>query len=236
MRKHAGAPASGRLLTAALLVAGPILMLAAAAVGPNVDSANKGLELARVAAHRDAYFAAGVLFLLGGVAVMVAAIGLSHVFRGRGVLGQIGSGLLAIGTMSMAGWYAFGSVEYEMVNHAGLDRSQMALLLHDGDKQVSGAPLFLLFLVGIVLGLIVLGVAVWRQRVAPRWVAALVALSGPVSFVANGRTLMIVSFAVLLVALAGLAWGALGVREQEWDAASLGPARAGRPEREPAAV
>ena len=59
-------------------------------------------------------------------------------------------------------FYAFSIVEYEMVNQPGLNRAELAKYLHESNMTASGAPLFILFLLSIVLGLIVLAVAAWR--------------------------------------------------------------------------
>ena len=60
-----------------------------------------------------------------------------------------------------------------------------------------------LFVVGHILGLVLLGVALWRGRVLPAWAALMIAISQVLHFV----------FAVIVPvhALDGLAWGLTAV-------------------------
>jgi hypothetical protein len=209
----------GRTGTALALIVGPLLLLISEIVSPNTDHKNKLRELAAVASHKGTYLLSGVLWLAGSIVLMLAAIGLVKLFRGpRGVtLGQIAGVLLLFGSAVSFAWYAFGTVEYEMVNQKGLDRGALAAFLHKADNTVSSLPLFITFIAGIVLAVILLGIAAWRTRIVPRWVAALLIIEGPVTFVSNGKVASIVSFAILIVALGSIARRAWTMSDEEWD-------------------
>ncbi len=195
----------GRTLTGIMLVAAPALFLLATVVSPDTDSSNKRIELARIAAHKSAYLAGALLFFLGGLALIGAGIGLTHLFAGQR-LGQAAGVMLSFGGAASVAFYAFTTVEYEMVNQPGLDRAQMARLVDKASNAASGLPIFVLFIAGLVLGMLVLAVAAWRSRIVPRWAALVIAVSGPLAFVSNGKALGIVSTAVVLVGL-----GSIGV-------------------------
>jgi hypothetical protein len=209
----------GRTATGLALIGGPLLFLIASIVSPDTDHKNKLRELAAVSAHKGTYLLSLYIWLLGTILLMGAAVGLIRMFRGRGgvALGQVAGVLLLFGTAVFFAFFAFGTVEYEMVNHKGIDRGAMATLLHKADNASSGLPLFVLFLAGVVLGVILLGIAAWRTRIVPRWAAVLIGLSGPLGFFSNGKVGSIVSGAILLVALGSLGWRALTMSDEEWD-------------------
>jgi hypothetical protein len=209
----------GRTLTGLCLILGPLLYLVAQIVGPDVDDDDKVKELADVAAHKGAYLTSAVIFLVAALVTVVSMVGVIHLFRGRRVtLGQVAGGLLLIGNTVIVGFYAFSTVEYEMVNQSGLDRQQMAKLLDKGQEAASGAPLFILFLLGIVLGLILLSIASWRRRVVPVWAAAAIAATAVVGFIAESKGVQAASFALLLVGFGTLGLKVLGMSDEEWDA------------------
>src|SRR5213592_1257074 len=165
----------GRTLTGLALIVGPAVMLVGGIIGPDTDNDNKLKELNSVAAHKSAYLWGSVLFLLGTLVLLAASVGIIHLFRGRRVtLGQIAGSLLLVGTAVTTAFYAFSIAEYEMVNQPGLNRAALAQYLHKAEMTAAGAPLFILFLVGIVLGLILLAIALWRSELVPKWVPVII--------------------------------------------------------------
>ena len=136
MLKFSDARRLGRSLTGICLIGAPVLFLIASIVQPDTDHKNKLRELNAIAAHKGTYLASGLLYLLAGIVLIAAAIGVIRLFRGpRGVtLGQISGALLVLGGTVSFGWYALGAAEYEMVNHTGLDRTALATYLHKADS------------------------------------------------------------------------------------------------------
>jgi hypothetical protein len=230
-----------RTFTGLALIVGPALLLIAQIVGPDTDhggsTQDKLKELADVAAHKGAYLTGGILFLFAGLILAAGAVGLIHFFRGRKVtLGQIASAMVATGAAASMVFYGYGSVEYEMVNHSGLDRAQMAQLLHATNMPASGAPVFLMFLIGVVLGLILLGIACWRKGVVPIWASLLISAAGILAFLGPGKAIGIVSFAVLTVGLGTLGMAVLRSSDESWDAPRESAGVAGTPTADPASV
>jgi hypothetical protein len=119
-------------------------------------------------------------------------------------LGQVAGGLLVLGGAVTFGWFALGAAEYEMVNHSGLNRAELAAYLHKADSASSLAPLIVLFLLGIVLGTILLAIAARRVRIVPIWASVAIAAAGILGFFGNGKGISIVSFAILLLGLGTL--------------------------------
>jgi len=218
--KFSDARRLGRSLTGICLIGAPALFLIASIVQPDTDHKNKLRELNAIAAHKGTYLASGLLYLLAGIVLIAAAIGVIRLFRGpRGVtLGQISGALLVLGGTVSFGWYALGAAEYEMVNHTGLDRTALATYLHKADSPGSMAPLFILFLLGVVLGTILLAIASRRVRIVPIWASVAIAAAGILGFFGNGKGVQIVDFAILLVGLGALGWRALAMSDEEWEA------------------
>jgi len=210
----------GRTATGLLLFAGPLLLILAAIVSPNTDHKDKARELADIAAHKGSYLTGGIIWLAASLVLVFAAFGLIKMFRGpRGVtLGQVAGVLLALGSMVGVGWYALGVVEYEMVNHKGLDTAALANFLDKADEPGALAPLIIMFLAGIVLGLILLGVASIRTRVVPIWAGVLLIIAGPLTFFSDGKVSGIIAGVVTVVGLGALGWRALSMSDEEWDA------------------
>jgi hypothetical protein len=227
-----------RTFTGLAVIVGPLLLLIAQIVAPDVNHGgsvgDKLKELADVASSKGAYLTSGIIFLFGGLVTAAGAVGLIHYFRGRKVtLGQIASALVAMGAAASMIFYGYGSVEYEMVNHSTLNRDQMAQLLHATNMPASGAPVFLMFLIGVVLGLILLGVACWRTRVIPIWASALIIVAGVLAFFGESKWVSAASFVVLLIGLGTLGLAILSSSDESWDAPrdQLGTApAAGAPE------
>jgi Domain of unknown function (DUF4386) len=209
----------GRTLTGLCLIVGPILYLIAAVVSPDTDNDNKAKELANIAANKGSYLVGNMLWLAAGIVLMAASVGIIHMFRGRKLgLGQVAGALLLLGNAVTFGWFAFGTVEYEMVNHAGLDRAALAKFLDKADSTATIAPLIVCFLLGIVVGLILLGIAAWRRRAVPVWSAILMPVAGILGFISNSQGMEIVDFVVLIAALGPLGLAALRMTDEEWDA------------------
>lgn len=208
----------GRTLTGLCLLSALVLFLVSSIVSPNVDHDNKLRELAAVSAHKGSYLTSGYLFLIAGIFVMVAAIGLVRFFRGpRGVTaGQVGACLLVIGAADLFAFFAFTIVEYEMVNQKGLNTPALAQYLDKVQDSGTAFPLFIVFLVGVVLGLILLAVAMYRTRVVPVWASAAV-LIGAVLNIFDGTGFEIASNVVLLLGLGTLAMRILTMSDEEWD-------------------
>lgn len=207
----------GRTLTGLCLIGGTALLLVGSIVAPQTDHKDKMKELGAIAAHKGPYIAGALLLLAGGILLVPAAVGLIRTFRGpRGVtIGQVAGGLLVFGAAMLIVFYAYTSIEYEMVNHTGLNRPALAEFLHKANNASSQLPVFVLFLATVVLGQILLAVAAWRTRIVPRWVPVLFLVAGILSF-GGGKAVNIASNAVAAVAFGMLALTILGMSDAEW--------------------
>jgi hypothetical protein len=218
----------GRTLTGLLLFAAPVTILIATLIEPDTDHDNKLQELNAVAAHKTMYLVSGLVFFIGGLMIVALGPGLMRLFRGpKGVTaGQVAGSLLMIGGTVTAGWYALGAAEYEMVNHTGLDRQALATFLHKANSGSSILPLVVVFMVGIVIGSILLAVANWRTRVAPAWASAAIVAGGILAAVGSGQLISIISSVVLLVGFGAIGFSVLSMSDEEWDSPRLRASKA----------
>jgi hypothetical protein len=88
-------------------------------------------------------------------------------------------GLLAVGGISAGFFLLPGVVQPEyLVVHEGLDAATMQKFADAMEKQPTVAIGSLLFILAITFGLLLLGIALWRSRVAPAWMGIALALGG----------------------------------------------------------
>jgi hypothetical protein len=106
-----------------------------------------------------------------------------------------------------------------MVNHSGLNRAELAKYLHEVNNTAALAPLFILFIVGIVLGLILLAIAAWRAKLIPIWAAILILLGGLIAFFGGqDQASSIIDSVLLLIPFVILGRTVLSMSDEEWDA------------------
>lgn len=157
-----------RNVAAAGLVAAAVLSAASVVLQPTfVDG-----YAARLAAFDDAgarSAVSAVTFILGQLPLLVGVLGVAHLLRGRSPrLSAVAATLCALGVFGHA---VFGGISLVYVVAAGDEshRDAYASLM----QQVEGSPVMVfaaLGLLGTVLGLLLLGVSLWRSRLVARWV------------------------------------------------------------------
>jgi hypothetical protein len=111
-----------------------------------------------------------------------------------------------LGTCGGTGFYVFGAIEYQMATTPGFSRPELARFIDASEEASILLPILILFLVGIVIGLIVLGIAAWRRGLIPIWGGLLIVAAGVLAFLSESGVLSVVSFVVLLAGLGGSAW------------------------------
>jgi hypothetical protein len=203
-----------RTLAGLCLISAPVAGLAAT-VGAPPAALDIGERLAIVAEHSTRFLAANLLALLTQVLLAPALLGLLHLLKGRGVvLGHIGGGLALAGVFGYVGVLA---TEFVLLQMAEGDRQEMIALAERVYGSVGFGIFLLMFLFGLLLGLIILSVALWRARIAPIWAAACIALASVLDLVASTSTVAVVLAWTLL--LAGLGWiglKVLNMSDEDW--------------------
>ncbi|WP_020392305.1 DUF4386 family protein [Kribbella catacumbae] len=106
---------------------------------------------------------------------------------------------------------------------AGLDANALTRIAEA--VHPTGELAAVIFVLGHVLGTILLGVALWRSQVVARWAAVAVIVSQPIHFVAAviipNHTLDLIGWGLQAVGFAAVGWAILKLRNDEWDLPSL---------------
>jgi hypothetical protein len=209
-----------RTLAGLCLIAAPLALGAAELIRISVEGDAQATrdQFDQVAASPGAWQVATVLNMLGVVLFVPAVLGLLHLLHHRGaVLGHIGGGLLLIGFLGLA---AHNAGYYGMLGVAsapGIDREQMVRFWQAAGGVPGNIVSLLMFLIGYLLGMVVLGVGLFRARVVPRWTAALVILSLVVSLFAEGSLLIaLISSVLLFVGLGAIGLMLLRQSDADW--------------------
>ena len=212
-----------RTYTGLALILAPALILLATIVGSamiGVDADEAAERFRQIADNQTAYVLGSVLYLLGSLLLLGASVGLIHLFRGRGVtFGQLAASLLLVGSAGRVGSYVFAATEYEMATRDGVDRAQLVRFVDQVQGTGIFTPLFVLFAAGIVLGLILLGIALWRRGIVPAWAGLLIVAAGILAlFAEGGGALAIASVVLLLAGLGGTGATLVGMSDDQWEA------------------
>ncbi|MFI0353329.1 hypothetical protein [Actinomadura sp. 9N407] len=186
-----------RIALALLIPIGPLSIAILRAVLPYTTTDDYAAVIDKVTAHQGAQSAVLWLGLIGVLTAVpgVIAVGL-YAARYSPRLGTAG---LVLATAGFSGLYALLGTDQTALSavRAGLDPAIAARLL--GDAHPSTVVATAVFVIGHVLGVVLLGTALWRGGAVPAWAALTIVISQPLHFV----------FAVVVpnAALDGLAWG-----------------------------
>lgn len=221
---------ASRLLAAFGLVAGPLLWLASTAISP-AWSDDGGEFLAEVAASPTRHLLSGALFLIGSIVILPGLIGTAHLLRGRRVTaGQVGAYLIAIGALVAGGFsLVLSAIEVAMVDDAA-NRAEMIALSDRGEESAVALAGFLgTFLVGIVGGFVLLAIGLWTRRAVPVWSPLLLLAAIPaLFFLGESAAGSAVGMAIVVAALAPVAWTVLSVTDEQWERWQVLPERSRR--------
>jgi Domain of unknown function (DUF4386) len=212
-----------RTVAGLALIAAPLLLTITDATFPSGNPGpDPAAQLAFMAQHHDAMLLSGLLFLLFPIPFIPAILGLMHLLRERGVvLGHIGGAFALLGVLASAAAGAVRLVPLAMTG-PGLDQTAMAALFGQMLRDPMFAPIFLLTM-GFHLGLILLGLGVWRAGIQPRWagpciVLALVGYLVLSTVIGEGALPVGVLAGVLLtVGMGALGWRLLTASDAFWE-------------------
>jgi hypothetical protein len=183
-------------------------------------------------------FQAASIWLGGAVALVgfTGVVAVAFVTRRRAPLLTTAAVLLALpGYLAL---FAPGPYQdalgYVLGTRTGLDRETAFQLGYGMQASAWSATFGGIFVAGHLFGTILLGLAMWRARVAPTWLAIGLAVSQPIhlaSAITGIRWLDLVGWGLTAVGFAAVGWLLLHLRNDEFD---LPPT--GRPDAHPAAA
>ncbi|MGH2981379.1 MAG: hypothetical protein ACRDKV_04975, partial [Solirubrobacterales bacterium] len=209
-----------RTLAALGLIVAPLMLLAAAIIGPDISGDDYVEELASIADNEAAWVISGILFLFAPLVLLPGMLGVIRLLRRRGVtLGQVGAGLIMFGALLTMAFYGWGAIEYVAATEDGVDRGQMATVFDAAEDSVVGVPIWVGgFIIGLTIGSILLAIGLWRNRVVPIWSPIALVLSTLINFFgAEEKWVAAASFVLLFIALWPLAQKLLSISDDEWE-------------------
>jgi Domain of unknown function (DUF4386) len=206
----------GRTLGGIGLIAAAILFVVGTAVDPAWDD-DTADYLAEVADDKGLYLLSSILSLVGALFLIAGMISVIHLLRRRRVtLGQIGAGLVLIGAIAIASTYTINALEIISTDDK-FDPAQMVELFDDAEESGEAAPVFVMFLGGLVLGTLVLALGLWRQRAVTVWVPILLVVGNIVGFAGEDQAMALISSAILAAALIPVGLKILSVSDDDWE-------------------
>jgi hypothetical protein len=193
-----------RRLTVISLIAAPMLLFASETVSPSLS--DDGAESLAVIAAQPGRLAAWIwLGIASAIFFLPAVFGLAGLLSRRGrMVGVAGASLGVIGAV---GYAVHQGMFVPLPTLLEGDRVEMAALYaRQGETTAAMVVTFLLFLGPLLVGLLLLGVGLFRSGVAPLWPAVAIALAILPSAVPLPFDTGFASFGLLVAGMAGWAW------------------------------
>lgn len=223
-----------RTLAGACLVLAPLLLLASSAVSPAIKT-DEGAQLAIIARHPDRFYLFSMLGLVSSVLLVPALLVLMQMLRERAPgWGYIGGGLMMLGNLLSIGDWMSNFVQWQMAVPEA-DQGQMTALLTRLNATAGSALPLQMSGLALMAGTLILAIGLHRARAVPGWcalglvVGIFVNIAG---FVVGSVPILIVSSAVLFIAMAWIGRIVLADREAGWEPSAKlppAPAAAGTP-------
>lgn len=167
-------------------------------------------QLAAATAHPSLLHATVLFGMIGALLMIPAVLAVARAVGARAA--KLG---FVAGTLTAAGYACYFAVlapDLRTIAAArlGPKAGDYAAVVDAAQADTSAAWVFLLFVLGNVVGTFLLGLALWRAGSVPRWVAGAVMLWPPLHIV--GLLLSAEVFEVVGAAIQGMAFAAIGIR------------------------
>ncbi|PKW27987.1 hypothetical protein [Phycicoccus duodecadis] len=213
------------------LAAFPLLLLTAEALAPWHGAADSEAQtLARAASQAGATNLADLLSFLGILLAVPGFLVVMRLTRGRAPAASLAGGALAIAGY-VAGMLQVVSDQYDVLLSPLAGSSSVSDALTS--SRAWALPIVLVvFLAGMLLGPVVLGVALWRSHAAPAWTGPALAASsvaGLLSHVVDLKAVDLAGLALLALAALAVAGRALRAGDDSGDHASAATTRDASP-------
>jgi hypothetical protein len=159
------------------------------------------------------------LAFVGVLTLVPGAYFVARLIRQRAPLLTALSLLLVVPGYLALPWMTSTDIFTRSGGQAGLDAASITKVAEATHGSVGVAGV--VFVVGHVLGTILLGSALWRSRMVPRWAAVATAISQPIHFIAAiilvSHTLDLVGWGLQAAGFAAVGWVILRLRDDEWE-------------------
>jgi hypothetical protein len=170
------AGALSRRFVAAILVIGPLGLVGSSLFQVASDDDSVSASLAKIAAHPSGERGV-IIFNLLATVTLPAILYLMRLAGPRAPRLALAGGAVSFASW-MAGLYAVGASDL-LYYHAAQspDRVSAVSLVHALTSDGAFVVPEILFVVGHMLGMLLLGIALWHSGAVPRWAAALIGLA-----------------------------------------------------------
>jgi hypothetical protein len=197
------------------LIAGPLLTLINGLVDPYGEKHTTAADLQAYAENPTRAQISALLLYFGYLLTAVGVFGIIHLLRHRAVVFGHVAGVLAVwGWLTLPGVLA--SAYYDL-SLAQWRNRQAAITIHDRAEGYIGSAIMGIPVLLGVLGVVLLGVALWRARVAPLWVPVVLLLGlAIIVFGPYGSVGWTIGNALWLVALGFLGLKILRMSDEDW--------------------
>jgi hypothetical protein len=206
-----------RRVAGVALIGATLTLLASEIVGPHGASSNAEL-LDQVAGDKSGWVVATLLMLVSTILFVPAVMGVLHLVRDRApVIGHVAGAVGILGALGHMAYVCYALFVAELAD--GGSRSQMVTVLDDLDSGLAAVvmPLIMSFAIAVLL----MSIALYRARVAPRWVmlatiaAVVIELGAPTGTLAAA----VIKQAFLTVAFCSVGVGVLRMTDEQWRSA-----------------
>lgn len=210
-----------RTLGGISLIAAPVLLGTGEVLRLTIaDGANTGTaaHLEAVAGRSTGWQLMTVLDMAAVVLFVPAVLVLVHLTRRRApVLAHLGGGLALVGLLGAAGHNVFAHVLDGAMARVEGDPSGVLAVVGPMEELPSFLVVLAMYLVGFIIGLVLLAAALHRSRSAPSWAAAgIVAGMLVYSNAGTSLPLTLVATGLLVVGLGAVAARVLSMEDNEW--------------------
>jgi hypothetical protein len=210
---------STRWVAALLIPIGPAAVAVLRFVLPYFTADDPSTVVQNVIAHPGRQ---SLVLWLGFIAVLTlvpAVLWVGRLTRRRAPTVTAAALLLAVPGYLSLGWLAGSDVLLWIGAREGVDPGTLARMYeaaHPTSNAAAG-----LFVLGHVIGTVLLGIAMWRSRTVPRWAALMTIVSQPLHFVAAiivmSPSLDLIAWGMNAVGFAAAAAAVLRLPDDEWD-------------------
>ena len=201
------------------LIAGPLVALIGGLVPQWETEETTAAYLQTLAESPVRAQVSAVLLYFGFLLTAVGIFGMIHLLRNRAVvLGHVGAVLAVWGWVTLPGLLVTDFYDLSLAEYG--NRQDAIAISERAGNYVGGVILGIPVLLGMV-GLVLLGLALWRARLAPAWVPVVLLIGFATEFVPPSVVPPIISFTVLVgMWLAGLGYVGLKIlkmSDDEWE-------------------
>ncbi|KGN37748.1 hypothetical protein [Knoellia subterranea] len=212
-----------RILAAVAIVLGPVLVTVLRAILPYWTNEDPATSIEKIAASPGAISAVNWISVISYPFLLAGALAVGYAARRRTPLLALVSSLVLFGGLGLASMVGGSDLVAEVMTRGGYDNAVTADVTLRYMEHPAGLFGLLGFVLGHIVGMILVGITAVRARLVPVWVGAAIIVAQPVHVIASvivpNRALDVVAgWGLTAVGFAFIALAVLRMDDDEWDA------------------